>query len=127
MAAVCCPMNSLEAKQKSSRLISLAKISKQPNTDSVIWLSIVSLTHFLNEKKTFGEKKKYEIYSWKWEKSTRKVYVGAKAMIKEMKRSKRGWYGMEQRERVPSRQDPQAAKFTTCKKEIPRKFSAPKK
>lgn len=46
-------------------------------------------------KKTFGEKKEIQNIQLKWEKRTRKVYVGAKAMIKEMKRSKTGWYGME--------------------------------
>lgn len=55
MAAVY-SMNSLEVKQKSSRLISLAEISKQPNIDSVIWLSIISLTHFLNEKEHLEKK-----------------------------------------------------------------------
>lgn len=126
MAAVCCPMNSLEAKQKSSRLISWAEISKQPNIDSVIWLSIISLTHFLNEKEHL-EKKEIQNIQLKQEKSTRKVYVGAKAMVKEMKRSKRGWYGMQQREGCLQDKIPQAAKFTTCTKEIPMKFSAPKK
>lgn len=53
--------------------------------------------------------------------STRKVSVGAKAMLNEMKRSKRGliWKGA-------LRARPQPAKFTTYKKERPKEFSAPK-
>lgn len=52
--------------------------------------------------------------------STRKVSVGAKAMLKEMKISKRGliWNGINGR--------PQPAKLTIYKKGRPKEFSASK-
>lgn len=57
VATFSCPKNSPEANQKSNRLISLAeKISKQPNSDFVIWLLIITLIQVYNEKEYMEQK-----------------------------------------------------------------------
>ena len=60
VAALCpCPKSPPKTKVERFRLITLAKISKQPSIDSVLWFTLMKHV-FVKQSK--GNKKEYKIY-----------------------------------------------------------------